>query len=45
MRALMIIIVSLSIGAYALLHATESLTNSLARHNAALATIVDGARQ
>ena len=44
MRALMIIVVSLSVGAYALLQATETLTSSLARHNAALAALVDEAR-
>ena len=45
MRALMIIIASLTIGAYTLIHATETLTSSLARHHATLSTIVEGARQ
>ena len=44
MRALILIIASLTIGAYTLIHATETLTSSLARHNAALAALVDEAR-
>ena len=45
MRAIILIIASLSVGAYALIHATETLTSSLARHHATLATIIEGARQ
>lgn len=45
MRAIAIIVISILVGAYALLQATDSLTHSLKQHNAALATIVDGARQ
>ena len=45
MRAIILIVVSLLIGAYALIHASKTLTSSLARHHATLSTIVEGARQ
>lgn len=45
MRAIMIIVVSLLIGAYSLIQATETLTSSLARHHVTLSTIVEGVRQ